>query len=193
MLRHELESRTGQLEDWQWELAHWVYQNHPSIRDVDGKDQIAEIVAHGFDRTSPIQDMYREVSGPPIVRYAVEEMYSTYQVTHEGWCINAKPKSARDVYRAVLAAYTEQYPDLAARLEYFGDGGHQVLEDAAWPGGRIAVFYVRGGSEGYYVHVEVLTPDTHHCMMLIKTLAEGEPGRQWAEQTVAAISRIMNV
>ena len=193
MMRHELESRTGQMEDWQWEMAHEVYQRHSFIRDVDGKDQIAQILTQGFGWTSPIQAMYREIEGPPIIKCTAEDMYSTWQVAHDGRCINDTPKGAWDVYQAVQAAYTEQYPDLAARLEYFSDGCRRSIKEDEWPTGRVAVFYVKGGSEGYYVHVEVLAAGAHHCMMLVKTLAEGEPGRQWAEQTVAAISRIMNV
>lgn len=196
MMRQELQERLpAPLENWQWELSHEVYQNHPEIKDVGGKDQIAEIIKQGWGWNSPIQNMYKAINGPAIIKYIQEDLYSTWEVTHDGCCINDKPKTATAVYQAVKAAYEKEYPELASHVEYFSGPDMDIRygdKPDVWPQGRLAVFYVTGGSEGYYVHVEVLD-DKHHCMMLIKTLRESEGGISWAEQTANAISRIMRV
>lgn len=199
MMQHELQERlVNQLEPWQWTMAEYVYMNHPTIKDVGGKDQIAELIkedGEGWRWNSPIQTMYKETNGPDIIKYTQEDLYSTWEVTQEGRCINDKPKAATAVGQAVKAIYEKEYPELASHVEYFSTESTEIKYDGVpdvWPQGRIAVFYVAGDSEGYYVHVEVLA-EKHQCMMLIKTLRESEGGISWAEQTANAISRIMRV
>jgi hypothetical protein len=202
MMRHELEERTGPLETWQWEMAHAVYQDHPDIKDVGGKDQIAAIVKQGFDKPWPmvstIRRMYKEVNGPVLIKCRKEDMYSSWDVTIDGQCINNKPKTTTAVFNAVKAQFQEKYPQLWDDMDYFDLNADFIYRSALpdiWPEPfRIAVFYVRGGSEGYYVHVEGIRLDGKTTnLILAKTLREGEAGIQWAEQTANAISRIMKV
>jgi len=201
MMRSELEDRVGKLENWQWELAEYVYMNDNSIKDVGGKDQLAQIIKDGgwlnkWPNLAPINQMYKDLNGPVIIKYTREDLYSTWEVTHTGYCINDKPKTQTAVCEAVKIAYEKQYPELASHVEYFSTTDSDVRyghKPDIWPtNDRIAVFYVRGGSEGFYVHVEALN-EGHQCLMLIKTLLEAEDGIKWAEQTVNAISRIMKV
>jgi hypothetical protein len=193
MMRSELESRVGPLEDWQWEMAHAVYQEHGDIKDCGGKDQIAEIVKKGFTAEWPdvalIRRMYADIKGKPIITHSDSDMYSTWDVTHEHYCVNTQPRTANDVYQKVRALFESQYQSLNQDVEYFSSNREPVL----WPeGARVAIFYVRGGSEGYYVHVEALQGGHNINMMLVKTLREGSAGIEWAEATANALSRIMH-
>jgi len=205
MMREELEQRVGKLEDWQWEMAHYVYQNNPNIKDVGGKDQIAEIIKkqdgwesyHVKDNTGLIKRLYVELKGPPIIIKHEQDRYTTYDVTHEHLCINTRPRPATVVSKEIETEYYQKHPELKEGVDYYAgpdfDVRHKNIPNE-WPlYSRIAVYYVRGGSEGYYVHVDTQKNGQFFNMILIKTLREGEAGISWAEQTVCALSRIMEV
>lgn len=131
------------------------------------------------------------------------DLYTEYDVTDKHYCINEKPRKLIDIFNDVNKQLKEKYPklcegfdyfSLSASLDHFYDSGSRGTEilwnmDTAWT----AVYYVTGGSEGYYIHVSSIHDDKHKLLFLGKTLREGEAGISWAEQMVAAISRIMNV
>jgi hypothetical protein len=226
MMRNELEDRLGYpLEDWQWEIAHEVYQKHSHISDVHGKDQITGIIRMGFDypfghwalcgatpvegRSSgmnkweddPIMKMYREIEGKPVICKTNHWLTYTEDVTTEGHCINFRPNLLKEISQEVMDKLEKDHHSLVAHLEYWSveygpdPYGPKAHDTATWPKGfpRIAVFYVRGGSEGYYVHVEALKDGKHKNIFLAKTLLEGEGGVTWAERMVCALSRILDV
>jgi len=196
MLRNELVERVGQLENWQWEMAHYVYQEHRHIKDVGGKDQLADIIKQGWNWDSPIRKMYKEVDGPVIIKSTQDDMFSTWDVTHDGYCINDRAKSMSSVKAAVQLKLQEDYPELYQALDYFSldtDYSYSDKPDIFPINSRIAVFYVKGGSEGYYIHVEAMNDGKFSTLILGKTLYEGEHGIEIAEKTANAISRIMQV
>ena len=192
MMRAELEERVGKLEDWQWEMAHYVYQNDDHILDVGGKDQIAAIVKQGFGYQAPIRTMYKEANGPPIIVKTQHELLTTYDVTYESYCINERGNPLREIYEAIDKELKASHPELMENLEYFSDAESRgkVWDPTIQ---RITVFYVRGGSEGYYVHVDTRKEGIAQYVFLLKTLLEGEAGIAWAEQMVCALSRILKV
>lgn len=194
MLRTELEQRVGTLENWQWEIAHHVYQWHDSIKDVGGKEQIADIVRQGWLYGSPIFVMYEELKGPVVIKYSNGDLYSTWDVIHTGYCINDKPRPISEVFEQVNSRLQSEYPELYRELDYFSNSVKYEPDSTLWPKFRwIAVFYVRGGSEGYYIHVETRNDGAAKIMFLGKTLLEGKAGRELCEKIVAALSRIMDV
>ena len=133
------------------------------------------------------------------------DLYTTYDVTDKGYCVNIKPRLAYDVYRDVKKTLEElsqkmtaKYPSLMADMDYFlysfEKDEYQEVHTAPWPENRwVCIHYVKGGSEGYYVHVSTISDGKYTFVMLAKTLREGEAGISWAEQMVCALSRIMEV
>jgi hypothetical protein len=122
------------------------------------------------------------------------DLYTTYDVTDKGYCINIKPRKLVDIFNDVDRQLKEKYPKLCEGIEYFDlFPWHPEIVfwdlDTHWT----AVFYVTGGSEGYYIHVEAIKEEARTLLFLGKTLREGETGISWAEQMVCAISRIMKV
>jgi len=128
------------------------------------------------------------------------DLYTIWDVTEDRYCVNERRKNLYGIYEHVRDALQKDYPDLWEQSDYFSydydnpqglmDRKHEALcPKFAW----IAVFYVTGGSEGYYVHVEARDNGKATILFLGKTLREGEAGRAWGEKMVAAISRIMNV
>lgn len=60
----------------------------------------------------------------------------------------------------------EVHAEICAIVGEYHEGAEEYLNvmathngQASWPDGRVAVFAVRGTSEGHYIHVEVLDPD----------------------------------
>ncbi len=120
----------------------------------------------------------------------VRELLQTYDVTDKHYCINERGNNIGEIWKEIEAKLKELHPELLDQADYYGVNMGE--RDKTWPTeyGRLAVFYVRGGSEGYYVHVETLDAG-HKCWFLAKTLREGEAGISWAEQMVCARSRMM--
>lgn len=121
-----------------------------------------------------------------------DELTYTEEVTDQHYCVNEKGKPLLEILNAVCKKLYLKHPELREPTDYFALGAlmksHNLWDTSA----RTAVFYVKGGSEGYYVHVEQHRPG-HECLFLAKTLLEGESGRLWAEQMVCALSRILEV
>jgi hypothetical protein len=197
MMRNELEERLGyKLESWQWEMAHYVYQNHPKIKDVGGKEELALVIKdRGFVFPSRLREMYAELKGPPIVTRTESTLFETYDITHEGFCINSRGNPLTGIYREVRAKLEKEHPELMGECDYFSlDKGHGDDKIDLWPFPHwIAVHYVRGGSEGFYVHVAFIDYGKYRILFLAKTLCDGEAGICWGEQMVCALSRIMEV
>ena len=218
MMRNELEDRLGYpLEDWQWKIAEKVYMDHHNISNTHGKDQIAGIIRMGFEypfsriiplsqgkgwsgrcdwELVPIMQMYKECGGQPIICKTNRFLTYTEDVTTDGYCINFRPNKIKEVSQEILDLIKKKNPDLIKGMDYWSPCyDYRDRENATFPDKfpRIAVFYVEGGSEGYYVHVEALHDGKHDNIFLAKTLREGEAGITWAEQMVCTISRIMDV
>jgi hypothetical protein len=77
----------------------------------------------------------------------------------------ARSKTVTEVFEEIRAALGPEPPGAE-------DGLHVapwIRHDQKWPAGQVAVFAVTGGSEGHYVHVEVLGDGRHECVGLGKT------------------------
>lgn len=129
----------------------------------------------------------------PVIVRTVHEFLSTYDVTDQHLCINEKGNPIEEVFKELEKKLKEDYGFLIHGVEYFDVSAVSDGRYAPFPyADRLCIFYVKGGSEGYYVHVE--TKDKHGkstCQFLAKTLNEGLAGITWAEQMVCALSRIM--
>jgi hypothetical protein len=202
MMKEELEQRLGYtLEPWQWEMAHWIYQNHPEIPDVVGKDVLAKKIKEGgeFEYNSVIYREYLDMDGPDIIKEHKQDLYTTYDVNHKGYCVNTQGRLIEDIFKDVEKALKEKYPYLLKECDYFNLSCKWEIKNkempATWTQNRwLVIHYVKGGSEGYYVHVATVDGlGQYRLIFLAKTLNECESGISWAEKMVAALSRIMEV
>jgi hypothetical protein len=93
----------------------------------------------------------------------------------EGYLRRARIKTVAEVFAEIVAVTGELGP---GHDEYFsvtsGPRG-----DMPWPDGRIACYAVTGGSEGHYVHVDVIR-------MGIAEDDTGQPGTVLLAKTFAA-------
>lgn len=119
-------------------------------------------------------------------------LLTTYDVTDKHLCINERGNPLPDIVERLRDDLDKRLPDWSEGSDYFNL--YPFKEKEVWPvDSRIAVFYVKGGSEGYYVHVEAQHDGRSDLEFLGKTLREGEEGISWAEQMVCALSRILEV
>lgn len=130
---------------------------------------------------------------PTIVK-TVHELLTTYDVTDQHLCINERGNHLDNILKQVRSRLAKDYPGLLDSADYFDV--FPSLTDEVFPVDRgwVCVFYVKGGSEGYYVHVEVQKDRKESKLLFLgKTLLEGEAGISWAEKMVCALSRILEV
>jgi len=137
---------------------------------------------------------------PPVIRgfkYGVETWYSRYYVTDDGYCVAEKAKTIRDVRDyCVKELKKHTFVDVDGDTREVAEEGlsdmshYMEPEMKLWPlNERIAVFYVTGGSEGHYVHVEALVNGKNLMLFLSKTFQ----GREGALRIVDALSKILEV
>lgn len=103
------------------------------------------------------------------------------------YLMEARRKTVREVHRELLALVGHR--DAGTNIlsvdgadEYF-DVCMETRGEMAWPVGRIVVYAVTGGSEGYYVHVAVIANDRdgkHQTLIL---------GKGWDKDAAWALAR----
>jgi len=189
MMKHEFETLIGQtVSPNDYYLIETVYRDHESITDFVGKKQIADIYKKGG--INAIWKMFKEVSDEKPVMETREDIFSYYDVSYDWTCHNERPKTMQQVYDYICNEMKEKYPELWRMLDYFDiwkyDGITHFPLDYKW----IAVFYVRGGSEGHYFHVEAIKDGKITHLFLGKTLSEN---REDAILINSALSRILEV
>ena len=130
---------------------------------------------------------YKEAGQP--VEHRVD-IYEEYDVLFHH-CINITRRTVALVYQYLVKNLPKHLLD---EMDYFAISGSRHTEDALWPEFHwISVYYVTGGSEGYYLHVDVIDGEKRDCMILGKTLLEGKAGRDYMAKCVAAISEVLEV
>lgn len=131
----------------------------------------------------------------PVIVKTVHELLSTYDVTDKHLCINERGNPLQEVLGKVRGRLEKEHPELLEGSDYFGiyTSVHSEIQTFPTDYWGVLIFYVKGGSEGYYVHVEVRKDGKSTLLFLGKTLLEGEAGRAWAEKMVCALSRIIEV
>lgn len=81
-----------------------------------------------------------------------EDLFTTYDVNPEGYCVNFKGKTAQEIWKTIKAQID---PTLLEPMEY--DMHSDVTYD---PGSRRVITYmVRGGSEGFYLHIDSVSKE----------------------------------
>ena len=174
MMKHEFESLAECiLTDDQWTVVHHVYQHHPDIPDVGGKDVLARVwnEENGYYTVANMLDAANRAFGRPGVKDMRQNWCSTYEV-EKGHIVNERGKCLETVNKNIYEAFKRVYPELSDQVEYWSLSLYAKVHDEPWPlDHRIAVFVIPGGSEGYYIHVLGLNAERHRELILVKTLA----------------------
>ena len=129
-----------------------------------------------------------------IVR-TVTDLFTVYDVTEDGLCINEQGRTYGDIEADIIRKIKEEHPEAWEMLDYFGleydyrrnHRGDYFPTSWQW----IACYYVKGGSEGYYFHVDLIALGGERKMIFLgKTLSES---RSDAEVIQNALSRVFEV
>lgn len=111
-----------------------------------------------------------------------------------GWVQQTGRKSIQQVYNE-LVEYLKAADVRFDELEYFDvsvTAEHEHGLNTPFPAYRwIACYPVRGGCEGYYIHVDVLTRGRSYTIFLGKTLYEGDEGFSRAAAVANACAKAL--
>lgn len=123
------------------------------------------------------------------------DLFTTYDVTEDWLCVNERGRTYGDIEADIIRKMKEEHLEAWKMLDYFGleyDYRRQRKGDyfpVQWK--WIACYYVKGGSEGYYFHVDLIDSDGKRDLIFLgKTLSES---RSDAEVIQNALSRVFEV
>lgn len=123
-----------------------------------------------------------------VVRHEVE-LFSEYDVTDRSYVVNEIGRPIGQVFRDI----EKQIPrDILMEFDSYGVHCYPMKPTDPFPTYHwLAIYYVTGGSEGYWVHIDLINGDNERTLIwLAKTLHEGE-GPAWCEKLVHELCRIM--
>ncbi len=178
MMQAEFEQRIGHpLPPSEWPIITRIYAYHPTIQDVGGKDQIADLYrTHGFvelaTRMLAQANAAAAATGAPPVNREINEWYGTDVVANDGRILETRPKTIRQIYQYLRAGLGDLIDEYFSILD---DSTPSEGDDAPWPldSRWIAVFPVTGNSEGHYVHVEAIAPDGRRRLLYLAKTFQG--------------------
>lgn len=111
-----------------------------------------------------------------VVNRASEDLFTTYEVTPQHRCVNEQGKTSREILDSIKVKID---PALLECLDY--DSADSTYDSSTVytryiPGSRVIVYTVRGGSEGYYLHVDMIQRSDGKLknLILMKTLGGSE-------------------
>ena len=109
--------------------------------------------------------MSHEIESGPAGGAPVHVETEVWEPLPDGHCRLVRVKTVTEVFAEIRAVVGDR-PEGA---EEYLSVPIWIERDQEWPSGRIVVFAVTGASEGHYLHVEVLSPGGHQCVILGKT------------------------
>ena len=179
---------------WQYQRLKFIAEWHP--RFVSMKQLVDELYSDGSGYCSDTElwSALKEAlqtskeAGEPVDHRV--EIYVEYDVLFSH-CINFKQRTVTEVYQYLMKRLPKK---LMENMDYFATLASRKTEGADWPEFRwVSVYYVTGGSEGYYLHVDVINKQGRDCMIVGKTLLEGKAGRNYMAKVCKKISEILEV
>lgn len=189
-MKHEFDALIGKASDpcYEWPYIELAYTHSPEIPDINGKQVIADIYkAKGMQGIhtllqNDIFDQFKDT-----IAYSTESEFSTYDVNFNGFVRNEVGKPIEKVFTWIKGELTSKGIDLS-NYDYFHCNKYR--ESKAWPISyhRIACFAVTGGSEGHYVHVDVIDNNQHiENLLLAKTFL----GHDHANLLASELSKLL--
>jgi hypothetical protein len=115
-------------------------------------------------------------------------LLSEYDLTERGFCVNFVMRSRKDIFKDIEARIP---PEIKAEFDYMSLAIYDN-EPVQFPEThRLAIHYVTGGSEGYYVHVASINrDDKYELIWLAKTLHEKD-GPMWCRKLIEVLEDIL--
>ena len=141
MSKNEFETLIGaSVTPDQWEVIERVYNFHPDIPNVGGKEKIASIWKSGGDslgyyRIANMLSRANKVAmeqGYPEVIDRREDEFTTYEV-RDGRVGNEKGKHLEKVYEFIVGKLKSDHKELWENLEYFTGYWKDFDELTHWP------------------------------------------------------------
>lgn len=206
MNRQEWRERTGSTPTpAQWAVLNQVYNYHPEVPDVGGKDLLAEKWRVEYEGRkwpdSAYECMARNMlaeanaealasgAGPVLDR---RETFCTHYHVVDGYVRDETGKPVSEVFEYVKERLLKDYA--TGHEEYGGiiDEYFSCSADGLWPyrSRWIAVYAVTGGSEGHYVHVDSLDNEGGRELLF---LARTFRGYDHAMEIAKALGKILEV
>lgn len=195
-MRNEFEERVGVVTDELWEVAHHIYQWHPDVPDVGGKDHFARMWQEragaeygGFWDYGMLAEANE--AAPHRINIRKSDSFTTFEVTDGGMVTNEKGKPLPNIYDHILEELPKHGIEVGAwgvkNCEYFHVAA--MCEVTRWPTRYwgIAVYAVTGGSEGHYIHVDIITEGKTTPLFLGKTFM----GIDFALELSNALTKIL--
>lgn len=97
----------------------------------------------------------------------MEGLFTRWDVTPEHLCINITGKTAREVWDGIVSRLDPEGLELLESLEYDSVAEFTTYDPTSW---GVIIYTVRGGSEGWYTHVEMVKSLKLEKLVLLKTL-----------------------
>ena len=100
------------------------------------------------------------------------DFFTTYMVDSRQTCHDVRGKSAAEIWQQVVDRLDTEGKEILDGLEYVS-----IADDDFDPNCRAwLLFTLRGGSEGFYTHLETIRDGKLRKLVLLKTL-DGRPSR----------------
>ena len=109
-----------------------------------------------------------------------------------GYLLLVRRKRVQELWEEVKALLPFYVPEWADYFDYIGVSAASRLEDkdAVIPEYRwVSCYVVRGGSEGYYLHVDVINAEDQRTLLFLGKTLSGSSQMAW--ETAQAISLIL--
>ncbi len=183
-----------------WDIVAFILTHHPKfskgymfdifLANVIKGDGYKYVDSHALAPLIPDAIIAARASG--VIVDEQEGIYERFNVIG-GFCVNFRRKTVKEV----LGELVKHLPsELMDQMDYFGIAsayevqGKPLFPEFHW----IGVYYVTGGSEGYYLHVDAIGDQgDRNCVFVGKTLLEGKAGRELMSKVVAEVSRWLEV
>lgn len=95
-----------------------------------------------------------------------EGLFTRWDVTPDHLCINITGKTAREIWDGIIARLDPEGLELLESLDY-ASVEPVLYVPSSW---NVIIFTVRGGSEGWYTHIEMVKERHLEKLVLLKTL-----------------------
>ena len=192
MNQQELEKKLGYtMNDWEWKKALFVRTYSPEVKTDEAWIKLLSL-SNGYT-----MKFYPNYAVDALLEKALEvakskgfkdyearvDKLSTYDVLF-GLCINMKGRPCEEIFKElryhlqILGLEPDEYFMLEEEFE------KQPFPNYHW----IACYAVPGGSEGHFIHVDIIGTKGRKLFACGKTLQETKAGLAYCYRIAAAIS-----
>lgn len=177
MNRYELDEKTMELYDRQNDFFY------PLVRKINHRD--GELLFKSFDGLYIIANKVNDTWTFDADNKRYDYWYGT-DISCGGYIVDTIPATINKVYDYLSKSMSDDMIDeyFSNSSRYNGRGDQNFPQDYNW----IACYAVTGGSEGHYVHVDIIKEDKRTLLYLAKTFR----GYDHACEIAAHLGKMLN-